>query len=147
MGAAETIDSQSEAATIAFAQRCAEKAQNGDIFTLSGPLGAGKSVFCRAFIQHLTGNETTVPSPTFTLVQTYDGPKTLLWHFDLYRIEDPEDIYEIGWEEALTEGVLLIEWPERLGPLLPKYKKEIIFEVLDSESRKIQLIHHERPKK
>lgn len=147
MKTAQTIESGNEAETIAFAQECAANAQNGDIFTLSGPLGAGKSVFCRAFIQYLTGHETTVPSPTFTLVQTYDTTKAPIWHFDLYRIEDPEEIYEIGWEEALSDGILLIEWPERLGSFLPDCTKEIIFEVLDSESRKIQLTHHERSKK
>lgn len=136
------VTSQSEKDTIAFAQNCAAKAQNGDIFTLQGPLGAGKSVFCRAFIHSLAGEDIEVPSPTFTLVQTYDTNKAPIWHFDLYRIEDSEEIYEIGWEEALSNGILLIEWPERLGALLPTRRKEIIFNAQESQSRHIQLINH-----
>ena len=62
-----------------------------------------------------------VPSPTFTLVETYDTPLGPYWHFDLYRLETPEQVYELGWEEALAEGVVLVEWPERLGALLPEH--------------------------
>jgi len=140
------INSESESATIAFAQQCANEAQKGDVFTLSGPLGAGKSVFCRAFIQYLAGYETNVPSPTFTLVQTYETNKQPIWHFDLYRIEDPSEIYEIGWEEALSEGILLVEWPERLGTLIPANKKGITFEINRDDSRNIKLTQHGRPK-
>ena len=142
MEAQTLITSSSESDTTAFAARCAKDAQNGDIFTLSGPLGAGKSVFCRSFIQNLSDSETDVPSPTFTLVQTYETPKGTIWHFDLYRIEDAEEIYEIGWEEALSEGILLIEWPERLENHMPDTRKEIIFENISGESRNIRLIHH-----
>lgn len=131
------ITSNSEQDTIAFARRCADASQPNDIFTLRGPLGSGKSVFCRHFIRHLVGADIDVPSPTFTLVQTYETPKTSIWHFDLYRIENPEEIYEIGWEEALGGGILLIEWPERLGGLLPSQRKEIIFEPVSAESRNI----------
>jgi len=138
-----SIISKSESDTIDFAHSCALQAKTGDVFTLQGPLGAGKSVFCRAFIQQLMGNAVEVPSPTFTLVQTYSAPKVEIWHFDLYRIEDPEEIYEIGWEEALSDGVLLIEWPERLGSLLPKIRKEIIFDQVNGESRHIHLIDHQ----
>lgn len=137
-----TMTSASESETVQFAQNCAAKACHGDIFTLQGPLGAGKSVFARAFIQSLAGLDTDVPSPTFTLVQNYNTPKGPIWHFDLYRIEDPDEIYEIGWEEALSKGIILIEWPERLGGLLPDKRKEIIFEPLSAESRKISLIDH-----
>lgn len=111
--------------TKSFAVQCADNARNGDVITLEGPMGAGKSEFARAFIQHLVGEEIDVPSPTFTLVQTYEIPKGTIWHFDLYRLEDEDEIYEIGWEEALSDGILLIEWPERLGSLLPKKRTEI----------------------
>ena len=140
---AQSFMSEDEASTIAFAQKLAADSNNKDIFTLQGPLGAGKSVFARAFIQHLIDEKTDIPSPTFTLVQTYDSYKGPLWHFDLYRTQTPEEIYEIGWEEALSGGILLIEWPERLGPLLPLARKEIIFEPLTGESRKISYIHHQ----
>jgi tRNA threonylcarbamoyladenosine biosynthesis protein TsaE len=62
-----------------------------------------------------------VPSPTFTLVEVYDTAHGTYWHFDLYRLETPEQVFELGWEEARAEGIVLLEWPERLGPLLPKH--------------------------
>ena len=131
--------------TIRFAQACADNATNGDIFTLQGPLGAGKTKFSRAFIRHLAGNnDLEVPSPTFTLVQTYETDKAPIWHFDLYRLEDAQEIYELGWEEALSDSILLIEWPERLGALMPPVRKEIIITPTDDESRKIELIHHKQ---
>ncbi|CAG0905452.1 unnamed protein product, partial [Cyprideis torosa] len=129
-----TIETLSEAETKKFAVQCADTAKIGDIFLLNGPLGAGKSVFARAFIQHLAGAEINVPSPTFTLVQIYDTAKASLWHFDLYRLEDPDEVYEIGWEEALDDNILLIEWPEHLGHLKPDTYKEIIIEPLTNES-------------
>lgn len=134
-----TIETSSEAETKKFAIQCAENAKAGDIFLLNGPLGAGKSVFARGFIQHLAGAEIDVPSPTFTLVQIYDTAKASLWHFDLYRLEAPDEIYELGWEEALNNNILLIEWPERLGQLKPDTYKEIIIDPLANESRKITL--------
>lgn len=121
-----SITTNNEAQTVAFAGYIAETLQNGDILCLQGPLGAGKSVIARSIIQSLLNNgELEVPSPTFTLAQTYEWHDTLIWHFDLYRLEDPEEIYEIGWEEALSNGLLLIEWPERLGPLKPQNAKTL----------------------
>lgn len=111
----------SEAETIAVATTFAATLKMRDIVLLEGDLGMGKSVFSRAVIRALTGQaDLDVPSPTFTLVQTYDSPKGDIYHFDLYRLKDPDELYEIGWEEALSDGVLLIEWPERLGHLMPK---------------------------
>lgn len=130
-------ETQSEEETIAFAAQVAQTASAGDIFLLSGTLGAGKSVFARAFVRKLCGEEIDVPSPTFTLVQTYASDKAPLWHFDLYRLQDPEEIYEIGWEEALAGGIVLVEWPERLGTHAPKNAKHILIETLAPESRKI----------
>ena len=129
--------SQSETEAIAAATAC--KADKGDIYLLEGNLGAGKSVFARAFIRHLCGAETEVPSPTFTLVQTYDSPKGPIWHFDLYRLNDPDEIYNIGWEEALANGVVLVEWPSRLGALKPKNAQTISIETLGPESRTIKI--------
>jgi len=116
--------SKSEQETINLAIEYAKDLKDGDIVCLHGTLGAGKSVFSRAVIRALSGEPyLVVPSPTFTLVQMYETTDFPIWHFDLYRLEDPEEIYEIGWEEALSDGVLLIEWPEKLGHLLPeKYK-------------------------
>ena len=78
----------------------------------------GKSVLSRAFIKSLTDAK-EVPSPTFTLVQIYETPNFDVYHFDLYRIKSPDEIFELGMEEALYEGVCLIEWPEKMGAYLP----------------------------
>ena len=102
-----------------LAQKLAQIAQKGDTFLLFGTLGVGKSVFARAFIEHLT-NAKEVPSPTFTLVQTYTAPDFEIYHFDLYRLKDPEEIWELNIEEALHNAVCLIEWPEKTAPYLPR---------------------------
>lgn len=105
----------SVAETYALAAILAELGEEGDVITLSGDLGAGKSEFARAFIQAAVGSKIVVPSPTFTLLQQYEGKRYAISHFDLYRLEDPEEVYELGLEEALIEGLTLIEWPEKLG--------------------------------
>lgn len=108
--------SNAESDTEDFARQIAARLRPGDVLFLEGDLGMGKSVFARALIRSLTGNPgLDVPSPTFTLVQTYDTEKGPLWHFDLYRIKDPDEIWELGWEEALGGGIILVEWPSRLG--------------------------------
>lgn len=106
--------------TAKIADKVASRLLPGDVILLKGELGAGKTTFVRALIQALCGPETEVPSPTFTLVQTYETSQFLLWHFDLYRLKHPEEIFELGIEEAYEGGVSLIEWPERLGENLPK---------------------------
>ncbi len=83
---------------------------------LEGDLGAGKSTLARACIQFLAGAAIEVPSPTFTLVQTYELPALCVWHADLYRLTDPGEVDELGLDEALDSGALLIEWPDRLPP-------------------------------
>ncbi len=111
----------SELETVAFARAFAPRLNKGDTVLLHGDLGAGKSVFARALIRVLCGDfELDVPSPTYTLVQSYDGARGPIWHFDLYRLEAPEDVYETGWEEAIGQGIVIIEWPERLGGLKPR---------------------------
>lgn len=102
-----------------LARDLAARARPGDIIGLAGPLGCGKTTFARAFIQSLAGATTEVPSPTFTLLQVYAGRDGPIHHFDLYRLEAPEDAWEIGIEEAFGDGIALIEWPERLGHLWP----------------------------
>lgn len=120
------FESRSESETARFAASLAPQLRQGDIILLHGTLGAGKTVFARALIRALTGeNNLEVPSPTFTLVQTYDTPLGPLWHFDLYRLKDSEEIYELGWEEAMSGGLALIEWPERLGSLCPPARLDI----------------------
>ena len=107
-------------ATAAIAQRLAPLLRAGDVVTLEGGLGAGKTAFARALINALPGEPEDVPSPTFTLVQTYPRGDLEVWHFDLYRLEDPDEAFELGIEDAFVDAVSLIEWPDRLGPYLPK---------------------------
>lgn len=111
--------------------------RSGDVLLLRGDLGAGKSTFARALIQTLCGSTTEVPSPTFTLVQTYDAPSFLLWHFDLYRLEAPEEIYELGIEEAFQSSVSLIEWPEKAEGLLPQKALSVEFAYGTTETERI----------
>lgn len=116
-----TIKLPDEASTEALAGRLAELAISGEQLALKGDLGTGKTVFARAFIRTLCGPETEVPSPTFTLLQTYDcADARQLFHFDLYRLEDPEEALELDIDDAFADGISLIEWPERLGALMPK---------------------------
>ena len=115
----KTFITRSESETIELAERITAIARKGDVFALYGTLGMGKSVFARAFIQKLTSAE-EVPSPTFTLVQNYTAPFFEIYHFDLYRLKSPDEVFELGFEEAVYDGVSLIEWPEKAGCWLPK---------------------------
>ena len=133
------IISKNEEETKVFARKIAENSPPIALYALNGTLGMGKSVFARAFIRHLMGDDVDVPSPTFTLVQSYETKKATLWHFDLYRTKTPEEIYEIGWEEALGHGICLVEWSERLGNLLPENHINIKFESLGDNARNISV--------
>ncbi|PKU21505.1 tRNA (adenosine(37)-N6)-threonylcarbamoyltransferase complex ATPase subunit type 1 TsaE [Telmatospirillum siberiense] len=113
------LDLADEAATHRLGATLAGLAAAGDVIALEGDLGSGKTALARAFIRALTGPEEEVPSPTFTLAQLYDCENATIWHFDLYRLEKPEDALELGIEDAFAEGISLIEWPDRLGGWLP----------------------------
>ncbi len=106
-------------ATRRLARRLARLVRPGDVIGLGGDLGVGKTTLARDFIDALAGARQEVPSPTYTLVQTYEVGGLVVWHFDLWRIAAPHEAFELGFEDALAGGVSLIEWPERLGPLLP----------------------------
>jgi tRNA threonylcarbamoyladenosine biosynthesis protein TsaE len=111
-------------ATRSLARRLAPALGAGDVIGLAGPLGAGKTTFARALIEALAeaggaGSVGEVPSPTFTLVQVYETGAVPVWHFDLYRLERPADGLELGVEEAFASAISLIEWPDRLGEMMP----------------------------
>lgn len=139
-----TYKSKSEEDTAALAGRIVPLLRRGDLLCLHGNLGTGKSVFCRALIRKLCNAPAlTVPSPTYTLVQGYDAPGAPVYHFDLYRLEEPEEIYELGWEDALYEGISLIEWPERLGGLVPAERLDIVLEGNEAAGKKERFIRLE----
>jgi tRNA threonylcarbamoyladenosine biosynthesis protein TsaE len=108
-----------EAATAALAGRIAPFLRASDTILLEGDIGAGKTTFARALIRARLGREEDVPSPTFTLVQTYEDPEAEIWHCDLYRLTSPDEILELGLDAAFDGGICLIEWPDRLGSAIP----------------------------
>jgi len=129
-----------EAESEAFARFLARAAHPGDVLLLSGPLGVGKTSFARAFIRALCGMDTEVPSPSFTLVQQYETPDVILWHYDLYRLDKAEEILELDLDEAMTCGIVLIEWPERLGAFRPGHALELEFAfAADQKARRIRI--------
>lgn len=107
-----------ETATEALGARIGPELRVGDAVLLSGPLGAGKTALARAILRAL-GVSGHVPSPTFTLVQSYETPALALRHFDLYRIENEADLRELGLDDALDDGAILVEWPERAAAHFP----------------------------
>ena len=108
-----------EAATQALGVALAAVLRAGDVIALSGPLGSGKTTLARALLKAL-GEEGEVPSPSFALVQPYETLDPPVWHADLYRIEDPSELAELGLDEILTEGALVVEWPERAPGAWPE---------------------------
>lgn len=113
------ISCKSENDTQLLAEKFAQIAKRGDVFALYGTLGAGKSVFSRYFIKKLS-DVFDVPSPTFTLLQTYETLHFEIYHYDMYRLKNYEEAYELNIEEAFYNAVSLIEWPEKIAPLLPR---------------------------
>ncbi len=113
------VDLPDEAATRALAQEVADMVRAGDLVTLSGDLGAGKTTFARALIRSLTGDpDLEAPSPTFTLMQVYDTEAFPIVHADLYRVKDPSELAELGWDEAAEGALVIVEWAERAGSAL-----------------------------
>lgn len=130
-----------EAATRAFGAALAPHLRPGDFIALTGDLGAGKTALARALIQARFGpggEDEDVPSPTFTLVQTYETPDLLITHADLYRLDDPQDVRELGLNEALDEGALLMEWPDKWSAP-PTTRLDIVLSLVGKEAREARL--------
>jgi tRNA threonylcarbamoyladenosine biosynthesis protein TsaE len=122
------------AATEALGARIAAGLSVGDTIALEGDLGAGKTTLARAILRAL-GVREDVPSPTFTLVQLYETPRLNVRHYDLYRIESPDEIEELGLDDALAEGAALIEWPERAYGRLPVDMLHVVLATTGADSR------------
>jgi tRNA threonylcarbamoyladenosine biosynthesis protein TsaE len=126
-------------ATEHFATRIAAIARPGDTILLAGPLGAGKTAFARAFLRAAADDPALdVPSPSFTLVQTYDTHRGLVHHFDLWRLDGPSALTELGWDDA-REDIVLVEWPDRLGALTPHDALRLQFELIEGDARTVQV--------
>ena len=121
---ARRIDLPDATATAALGAALAPHLRPGDLLALGGDLGAGKTTLARGLIGAL-GYRGPVPSPTFTLVQHYETDPVPVWHFDLYRIGHPDEVIELGFDEARADGVVLLEWAERLGADLPATRLDI----------------------
>lgn len=134
----KTLFLPDEAATNLLASRLAPQLGAGDVLLLSGQIGAGKTHFARALIRARLGADIEVPSPTFTLIQTYEGDGPEIWHADLYRLSHPDEVIELGLETAFTSAICLIEWPDRLGDLCPAHAVHLTF-TTEGEGRRVTL--------
>jgi tRNA threonylcarbamoyladenosine biosynthesis protein TsaE len=140
-----TLTLADEAATQALGRALGAVLRAGEAICLTGPLGAGKSTLARALVRALTTPAEDVPSPTFTLVQFYEGARLNVAHFDLDRLSSPDEAYEIGLDEALEDGAALIEWPERLEGDLPRDRLDVEIALSDrgeGEGRTARLTPH-----
>ena len=133
----------SEDDTAALGRWLAERLVPGDTVLLEGPIGAGKSHLARALIRARLGRMEDVPSPTFTLVQTYQADVEI-WHADLYRLSHPDEVAELGLEDAFSHAICLIEWPDRLGNLMPTDAIRLSLST-SGEGRTVTLIAPGRP--
>ncbi len=139
---ARTLSLPSPDATTQFATRLGAVLRPGDTLLLDGPVGAGKSHFARGLIQSLQDPPEDVPSPTFTLVQTYDTARGQIWHCDLYRMSGPDELIELGLLDAFDNAICLIEWPDRLGELAPgnALRLDFIPDTVDPDLRRLEIV-------
>ena len=128
-------------ATLALGRRIGAGMTRGDVVCLSGNLGAGKTTLARGAVEAWTGQAQDAPSPTYTLVQTYEGAKGELWHIDLYRLKRAQDAWELGLADAFVEAACLIEWPERLEDRLPGDRLDVAL-ASQGEGRSAALTAH-----
>ena len=133
-----TLNSEEE--TKKLAKLLAQSLKPNDIVLLNSDLGAGKTFFCREIIKYFCGENISIISPTFNLLQTYKASNFTIYHYDLYRLKSPEEIYELGFEEALNGNLILIEWSEIIKHLLTLPLIEVNLEVLDNNKRLCSII-------
>src|ERR1700722_3622863 len=143
-GASFTVTIPNEAAMVAFMTDIAGALEPGDLVTLSGALGAGKTAFARALIRYLAGDDTVeVPSPTFTLIQSYELPRFALAHADFYRLSGAAELAELGFDDLPIGTVVLLEWPDRAAGFLPSDRIDITLTLapqLNSEVRNARVV-------
>jgi tRNA threonylcarbamoyl adenosine modification protein YjeE len=120
-----------------FALKLAKIVKLGDIITLSGDLGAGKTSFSQFFINALSDVDVEVTSPTFNLLHVHQLKNIDIWHFDLYRLKNENEVYELGIEDAWNNGVSLIEWPEIIRDILPKNRLDLRIDFVDQKNARI----------
>jgi tRNA threonylcarbamoyladenosine biosynthesis protein TsaE len=125
--------------TIKLGQKIAKIAKQDELICLKGDLGVGKTILARSLIQHLT-NSNIVLSPTFPMLLTYEYKDNIIWHYDMYRLEQPGDVWNLSLEDALNNGIIIIEWPEIIEHLLPKKKIEIVIKDLTNNARSAEII-------
>ena len=139
MAQALSIVSHSEDETLALALKLSASFKPGDVVVLKGPLGAGKTAFVRGLATGMGMDESLVNSPSFTFVNEYSG-EIPLFHFDLYRLSSPDDLYEIGWDDYLTRrGIVVVEWGQRADELLPTRYYLLEFTILGENERGIDI--------
>ena len=122
-----------------LAAEIAAELKPGDVLCLEGDLGAGKTTFTQG-LAHALGVPGRVTSPTFCIVQEHAGERAFLVHMDLYRLQGEDDVLAIGWEDYLARGaILVVEWPERAGSLIPETARHVVFHHLGEETRSISI--------
>ncbi|MDH3891630.1 MAG: tRNA (adenosine(37)-N6)-threonylcarbamoyltransferase complex ATPase subunit type 1 TsaE [candidate division Zixibacteria bacterium] len=135
------IVSHGETETQALASKLVPLLRPGDLLVLKGELGAGKTVFVRGLAEALGLDTETVNSPSYTVVNEYPGERPL-FHFDLYRVQDPSELYEIGWDDYLgRRGLIVVEWGDKAAECLPPAYYLVDFQIIDEKTRQINLTH------
>ena len=142
-GVSFSVTLPNEQATLRFAADIASALEPGDLVTLSGDLGAGKTTFARALIRALSGDDTIeVPSPSFTLIQTYELPRFTLAHSDLYRLSGTAELTELGFDDLPDGAVMLMEWPDRAAGSLPSDRLDITFTLAPAEGPEVRHVRY-----
>ena len=121
-----------------FGKKLAQISKPDDIFCLIGNLGSGKTTIARAFISHFTKNDKII-SPTFPMLITYEYKNNIIWHYDMYRLKNSIDVWNLSFEDALNKGIILIEWPEIIEHLIPNKKIDIILNDLSNNRRSVEI--------